>query len=129
MSERTLKSCLLPEFPTAARISEFVAQLEELVRRTNPTSYAPTEPHLWPVGKIPPKTLENCRKTCERKSRTHSYDDLVDPLIKLPMVRENDSHMDKYVRRNMRGRPLLRRFLEGGYLKATLTLGRAEVGS
>ena len=26
-----------PEFPTAARISEFMAQLDELMRRTNPS--------------------------------------------------------------------------------------------
>ena len=37
---------LLPELPTFARISEFVAQLEELTGRMNPTSYRPTEPHL-----------------------------------------------------------------------------------
>ena len=43
-------------FPTAAWISEFVAQLEELMGRMKPTSYSPTEPHLWLVGKIPPKT-------------------------------------------------------------------------
>ena len=36
----------LPEFPTAARISEFVAQLEELMGRMNPSSYGRTEPHL-----------------------------------------------------------------------------------
>ena len=36
----------LPGFPTAARISEFVAQLEELMGRMNPMSYGPTEPHL-----------------------------------------------------------------------------------
>ena len=36
----------LPEFPTAARISEFVAQLQELMGRMNPSSYGPTEPHL-----------------------------------------------------------------------------------
>ena len=40
----------LPEFPGAARISEFVAPLEELVGRMNPSSYGPTEPHLWLVG-------------------------------------------------------------------------------
>ena len=68
----------LPEFPTAARISEFVAQPEELMGRMNPSSYGPTEPHLWLVGKIPPRTWENCKETCERKSRTHSYDELVD---------------------------------------------------
>ena len=36
----------LPEFPTGAPISEFVAQLEELMGRMNPSSYRPTEPHL-----------------------------------------------------------------------------------
>ena len=46
----------LPEFPTVARISDFVVQLEELMGRMNPTSYGPTEPHLWLPGKIPPKT-------------------------------------------------------------------------
>ena len=92
----------LPEFPTAARISEFVAQLEELVGRTNPTSYGPKEPHLWLVGKIRPKTRENCRETSESKSRTHSYNDLVDPLIELALERENDSHIDRYLRKHMR---------------------------
>ena len=29
----------LPDFPTAARISEFVAQLEELIGRMNPSAY------------------------------------------------------------------------------------------
>ena len=75
----------LPEFPTAARISEFVAQLEELMGRINPTSYGPKEPHLWLAGKIPPKTGENCREMSERKSRTHFYDDRLDLLIKLVM--------------------------------------------
>ena len=92
----------LPEFPTAARISEFVAQLEELMGRMNPSSYGPMEPHLWLVGKIPPRTWENCKETSERKSRTHSYDELVDLLIELAMQRENDSHMDKYLRKHLR---------------------------
>ena len=91
----------LPSLPTAARISEFVAQLEELMGRMNPTSYGPTEPHLWLVGKIPPKTWDECRETSERKARTHSYDDLVDLLIELAMERENDSHMDKYLRKHL----------------------------
>ena len=81
----------LPEFPTAVRVSEFAAQLEELMGRMNPTSSAPTEAHLWLVKKIPPKTWENCRETCERRSRTHTYDHLVDLLIELAMERENDS--------------------------------------
>ena len=92
----------LPEFPTAARTSEFAAQLEELIGRMNPSSYGPTEPHLWLVGKIPPRTWENCKETSERKSRTHSYDELVDFLIELAMERENDCHMDKYLRKHLR---------------------------
>ena len=87
----------LLEFPTAARISE-----EELMGRMNPSSYGPTEPHLWLMGKIPPRTWENCKETSERKSRTHSYDELVDLLIKLAMERENDSQMDKYLRKHLR---------------------------
>ena len=72
----------LPGFPTAARISEFVAQLEELMGRKNPTYYSPTEPHLWLVGKIDPKTGDGCRERSERKAWTHSYNDLVDLLVK-----------------------------------------------
>ena len=34
------------EFLTAACISEFMAQLDELMGRMNHTSYRPTEPHL-----------------------------------------------------------------------------------
>ena len=33
------------------------------------------------------------------KSRTHTYDDLVDLLIKLALERENDSHMEKFLKR------------------------------
>ena len=90
------------EFPTAARISEFVAQLEELDGRVNPSSYGPIEPHLWLVGKIPTRTWENCRETSERKARKPSYDDLVDLLIELAMEKEDDSHMDKYLRKHLR---------------------------
>ena len=92
----------LPESPTAARISEFVAQLEELMGRMNPSSFRPTKPDLWLVGKIPTRTWENCRETSKRKPQTHSYDDLVDLFIALPMERENDSHMDKYLRKHLR---------------------------
>ena len=49
---------MLPEFPTAARISEYVCDLEYLFSRMNVGSYGPTEPHLWLVGKIPPRTWE-----------------------------------------------------------------------
>ena len=87
----------LPEFCTDARISEFAAQLEELMGRMNPTSYGPTEPDLWLVGKIPPKTWDDRRETSERKARTHSYI----LLIELAMKRENDSHMDRYLRKHL----------------------------
>ena len=53
----------LPEIPTAARISEFVAQLKELMRHMDPKSYGPTEPHLSLVGKIP----ERCGLTVGRR--------------------------------------------------------------
>ena len=77
-------------------------QLAELMGRMNPLSYGPTEPHLWLVGKIPTRTGGNCRETSERKSQTHSYDDLVDRFIQLAMERETDSHMDKYLRKHLR---------------------------
>ena len=97
--------------------------------RMNPSSYGPTEPHLWLVGKIPPRTWENCKETSERKSRTHSYDELVDLLIELAMERENDSHMDKYLRKHLRARPLLKSLREGGPHNPTLTLGRVREGN
>ena len=92
----------LPEFPTAARIFEFVAQLEELMGRTNRSFYGPTEPHLWLAGKIPMRTWDDCRETSERKARTNCYNDMVDLLIELAMEREKDSHMDKYLRKHLR---------------------------
>ena len=76
----------LPEFPTAARISEFVAQLEGFMGCMNPTSYGPTEPHLSHVWKIPPKTWENCRET---------------GLMEWAMERKNESDMDKYLRKHL----------------------------
>ena len=65
------------EFPPAARISEYVWDLEYPFPRMNVGSYGPCEPHLWLVGKIPPRTWEDCRSTSERKWRTQTYDDLV----------------------------------------------------
>ena len=103
MSEQRLRSCLLsPEFLTAARISKFLAQLEELMRRMNPSCYGPTEPHLWLMGKIPTRKGKNCRETSERKYRTHSYDDLVDLLIELAIGGRNLSNMDEYLRKHLR---------------------------
>ena len=67
----------------------------------NPSLSWPTEPYLWLLGKLPTRTCNNCRGTSERKARTHSYDDLVDLLIELAMERENDYHMDKYLRKHL----------------------------
>ena len=89
---------MLPEFPSAARVSEYVCNLEYLFSRMNVASYGATEPHLWLMSKIPARTWDDCRTTSERKSRTHTYDDLVDLLIKLALERENDSHMEKFLK-------------------------------
>ena len=85
----------LPKFLTAARIIENAAQLKELIGRMKPTAYGPTEHHLWLVGRIPPRTRENCWETSERKAQMHSYDDLIDLQIDLATERQNDSRMDK----------------------------------
>ena len=65
-------------------------------------SYGVSGPHLWLMNKIPSRTWDDCRATSERKSRTHSYDDLVDLLIELPLERENDSHMEKFLKKHLR---------------------------
>ena len=82
---------MLPKFPSAARILQYVCDLEYLFSRMNVGSYGATEPHLWLISKIPQRTWDDCRSTSERKSRTHSYDELVDLLIELALERENDS--------------------------------------
>ena len=92
---------MLPEFPSAARISEYVCDLEYLFSRMNLGSYGATEPHLWLMSKIPQRTWDDCRSTSERKSRTHSYDELVDLLIELALERENDSHMEKFLKKHL----------------------------
>ena len=92
---------MLPEFPSAARISEYVCDLEYLFSRMHVGSYGATEPHLWLMSKIPQRTWDDCRSTSERKSRTHSYDELVDLLIELALERENDSHMEKFLKKHL----------------------------
>ena len=44
---------ILPEFPSAARISECVCDLGYLFSRMNLGSYGATEPHLCLMSKIP----------------------------------------------------------------------------
>ena len=92
---------MLPEFPSAARVSEHVCDLEYLFSRMNVGSYGATEPHLWLMSKIPQRTWDDCRSTSERKSWTHSYDELVDLLIELALERENDSHMEKFLKKHL----------------------------
>ena len=53
------------------------------------------------MSKIPSRTWDDCRATSERKSRTHSYDDLADLLIELALERENDSHMEKFLKKHL----------------------------
>ena len=92
---------MLPEFPSAARIPEYVCDLEYLFSRMNVGSYGATEPHLWLMSKIARRTSDDCHSTSERKSRTHSYDELVDLLIELALERENDSHMEKFLKKHL----------------------------
>ena len=61
---------MLPEFPSAACISEYVCELEYVFSRMNVGSYGPKKPHLWLVGKIPFCTWDDCRSISERKRRT-----------------------------------------------------------
>ena len=49
---------MLREFPSAARVSEYVCDLEYLFSRMNVGSYGATEPHLWLMSKIPQRTWE-----------------------------------------------------------------------
>ena len=62
-------SLLRPMESSLRASSEFGAQLEELMGRMKPSSYGPTEPHLWLVGKIFTRTWNDCRGTSQRKSR------------------------------------------------------------
>ena len=92
---------MLPEYLSAARVSEYVCDLEYLFSRINVGSYGATEPHLWLMIKIPTRTWDDCRTTSERKSRTHMYDDLVDLLIELPLEGENDTHMETFLKKHL----------------------------
>ena len=92
---------MLPEFPSAARVSEYVCDVEYLFSRMNVGFYGATEPHLWLMSKFPARTWHDCRTTSERQSWTHTYDDLVDLLIELAFERGNDSHMEKFLKEHM----------------------------
>ena len=91
---------MLPELPSAARVSEYVCNLEYLFSRMNVGSYGATKPHLLLTNKIPSRTWGDCT-TSERKSRTHTYNDLVDLQIELAPERQNDSHMEKFLKKHL----------------------------
>ena len=57
---------MLPEFPSAVRISGYVCDLEYLFSRMKVGSYGATEPDLWLMGKILSRTWDDCRTTSER---------------------------------------------------------------
>ena len=63
---------MLPEFPSAARVSEYVCDLKYLFSRMSVRSYGATEPDLWLMSMIPVRTWDDCRTTPERKTRTHT---------------------------------------------------------
>ena len=92
---------MLPEFPSAARVTEYVCDLEYLFSLMNVGSFGATEPHLWLMSRIPTRTWDDCRTTSERKSRTHTYDVLVDLLNEPALERENDSHMEKFLKKHL----------------------------
>ena len=92
---------MLLAFPFAAPVSECVCDLEYVFSRMNLGPCGPTEPPLWLVSKIPTRTWDDCRSTSERKRRTHTYDDLADPIIELALESENDSHMEKFPKRHL----------------------------
>ena len=92
---------MLPEFPCAAQMPECVCDLEYLFSRMNVGSYEPPELHLWCLGKIPPHTWEDCRSTSEKKRPTHTYDELADLLIERALERENNSHMEHFLKRHL----------------------------
>ena len=64
-----------PEFPSTARVSEYVCDLEYLFSRMNMGSYGPPEPHLWLVSKIPTRTWDDCRSSmtpiCNKVLKRH----------------------------------------------------------
>ena len=54
------------------------------------------------MGKTFTRTWDNCGEIFGRKPWTHSDDDLVDLVLELAIARENNSHMDKYLRKHLR---------------------------
>ena len=102
--------------------------LEYLFSRMNVGSFGATEPRPWLMSKIFQRTWDDCRATSDRRSRTHWYNELVDLLIELALQRENDSHMEKFLKKHLArgGTPTPERG-EGKGLKIPLTPTRGVV--
>ena len=60
---------MLPELPSAARVSEYMCDLEYLFSRMNVGSSGATEPHLWLMSKIPQRTWDDCRAALPLRGR------------------------------------------------------------
>ena len=54
---------MLPEFTSAAQVSEYFCDLGSLFSQRNVGSYGATEPHLWLMSKIPTGTWDDCCTT------------------------------------------------------------------
>ena len=78
-----------------------MCDLEYLFSRMNLGPYGATDSHLWLMSRIPTRAWDDCCANSERKSRTHSYDDLVDLLMELALERENDSHLEKFLKKHL----------------------------
>ena len=63
-----------------------------------------------------------------RKSRTHSYDELMDLLIEPAMERENGSDMDKYLRKHLGRETLAERNTQGRFSQQDPNQGKGRGG-
>ena len=85
-----------PDNPKAARISEFLADLDHWVVRLTPVSYGSEELLFWLVAKIPRDVWDECRATAEGKARSLTYEDLSVLLSELALEKESDQHLNTY---------------------------------
>ena len=80
---------MLPNNPTAARITELLADLYHWVGRLTPGSYGSNKLMFWLVAKIPTFVWDERRATAERKARTLTHEDLSVLLLELAPEKEN----------------------------------------
>ena len=72
--------------------------------------------------------MQELQRDVGRKSPTHSYDDLVDLLIELAKERENDSHMDKCLRKHLRSETPAEKSFAGGSPQPHYNPGKGRRG-